>query len=351
MNKQALFALCSLVLLDAPILFSPFLAAQETTSADDAGEVFQRPKYVLPLPAQEATSAAGAGKYAGQKTTENSIPVELTNRELLANAKWTDAAFVQAITSGWERYTGTQHFENVEGVAGAREELYTKEIQMYGAVFSASVRRFKSDGAFEFVFVNKDSDSFSKDFREKFMSFAVKAWGAPSKDIDNLLSDKEMGTDSHDVEWLLGNTQIKFTFSGLDMYGRRISSICALIVTQNGKYPPLKDLIALKCEGQATTFAPGAPSETAPASSFVIIVDLNLNALLRQDKSHLGKITRTSEDYYAAEWQDKDTKNRFTINRKLGTFEWETTLLANENYRVVKRGNCEKVNLQTEPKF
>jgi hypothetical protein len=327
MNKQAPPALCSLVLLDALIIFSPFLAAQETTST------------------------AGTTKYAGQKTTENSIPVELTNRELLANAKWTDASFVQAITSGWERYTGTQHFENVELAAGAREELYTKEIQMYGTVFSASVRRFRSDGAFEFVFVNKDSDSFSKDFRENFMSFAEKAWGAPSKDIDTSFSDKEGGTESHDVEWLLGNTQIRFNFSGMDMYGRRIWTISALTITQNGKYPPLKDLIALKCEGQVTTFTPGAPSETIPASSFVIIVDLNENAFLRQDESILGKITRTSEDYYVAEWQDKDTTNRFTINRKLGTYEWETTPLAEENFRVVKRGNCERIDLQTGPKF
>jgi hypothetical protein len=213
------------------------------------------------------------------------------------------------------------------------------------------VRRFKSDGAFEFVFVDKDSDSFSKDFREKFMSFAVKAWGAPSKDIDTSHSDKEGGTDSHDVEWVLGNTQIKFTFAGMDIYGRWILGISTLTITQNGKYPPLKDLFALKCEGQATTFTPGAPSETLPASSFVIIVDLNENVLLRQDKSILGKITRTSEDYYVAEWQDKLRNNRFTINRKLGTFEWETTLLANENYRRVERGDCEKINLQTEPKF
>lgn len=327
MNKQALFALCSLAILDAPIMFSPSLAAQESTIA------------------------AGADKYAGQKTTENSIPVELTSRELLANAKWTDAAFIQAITSSWERYTGTQHFENEELAAGAREELYMKEIQMYGAVFSASVRRFKSDGAFEFVFVNKDSDSFSKDFRERFMSFAVKAWGAPTKDIDTSFSDKEGGTDSHDVEWLLGNTQIRFTFSGVDMYGSRISSICALTVTQNGKYPPLKDLIALKCEGQLTTFTPDAPSETVPASSFAIFVDLNDDALLRQDKSYLSKVTQTSEDYYVAAWQDKVRKNRFTINRKLGTYERETTLLTNENYRAVEQGNCEKIDLQAEPKF
>jgi hypothetical protein len=83
----------------------------------------------------------------------------------------------------------------------------------------------------------------------------------------------------------------------------------------------------------------------------VIIVDLNEGAILRQDRSLLGKITQTSEDYYVAEWQDKNTKNQLTINRKLGTYEWETTLLANENYRAVNRGNCEKTNLQTEPKF
>ena len=347
MNKQTLFTLCSLVLLGPPIVISPFLAAQETTSSGEAGQVFQRLKYIPHLPAQEAAGVADAS----QKTTENSIPVELTNRELLANVKWRDAAFVEAITPGWEIYTGTQHFENEERVAGAREELYTKKIQLNGAVFSASVRRFKSDGAFEFVFVSKDSDSYSKDFREKFMSFAVKAWGVPSKDIDTSFSDKEGGTDSHDVEWLLGNTQIKFTFSGMDMYSRRIWSICALIVTQNGKYPPLKDLIALKCEGQVTRFTTDAHSETIPASSFVILVDLNEDALLRQDKSHMGKITRTSEDYYVAEWQGKDTKNRFTITRKLGTYEWETTLLSNGNYQAVQRGNCEKINLQTGPKF
>jgi len=323
MSKRVLFTLCSLVPLVSPVAFSPFLAAQET---------------------------AGIA-HVVQKTAENAIPAELTNKELLENAKWTDAAFVQSIASGWERYTGTQHYENEDLNAGAREELYTKKIQMNGAVFYASVRRFKSDGVFEFVFVNVDSDSPSKDFRKKFMSFALKAWGAPSKDVDTSFSDNEGGTDSHSVEWLLGNTQIKFDFSGVDMYGRRISSICALIVTQNGKYPPLKDLIALKFEGQVTTSTPDAPSETVPASSFVVFIDPNENALRRQDKSLLGKITRTSEDYYLAEWQDKVRKNRIAINRKLGTYEWEITILANKDFRSIERGKCEKINLQTEPKF
>jgi hypothetical protein len=297
-----------------------------------------------------------------QEGAENvvQIPPEFKNKELLENIKWTDPVYIQAITSGWDKYTGSQYFENAELVGGAREVLYTKEMQEYGAAFSATLRRFKSDGVFEFVFVSKGDDALPKDFREKFMNYAVKAWGAPLKDIDTSLTDKEGGTDSHDVEWVLGNTQVKFTFSGVDMYGRRISSLCALIVTQNGKYPPLKDLIPLKCEGQSRLFGFDDSAETMPELPFIVLLDLNDNRVLRRDKSILGKITQVSDDYFIAEWQDKDTKtgpapilkaNRLTIDRKLGTYEWKGTLVANKSQGKISSGSCEKVNFQMEPKF
>ena len=360
MKKLVPLALCFLVLLAAPVIVSPILAAQEATSADEAGKAFQRPSYAPLLRGQNATSAADPSKDLGQKAAESSIPAEFTDRAVLASANWTDVAFVHAIASGWDRYTGTQPFENKEVSGGAREVLYAKEIQISGGIFSATVRRFNSDGVFEFVFVGKDDATFSRDFREKFMSSALTKWGTPFKDVDTSLTEKEGSTDSHDVEWVIGNTQIKFTFSGMDMYGRRTSTLCALVITRNGKYPPLKDLIALKCEGQSRLFGFEDPTVVTPDLPFVVVVNLNDNSLLRRDKSILGKITQASEDYFVAEWQDEDTKtapapvpktNELIIDRKLGTYEWKTTLLANKSQGKVSSGNCEKTNLQMDEKF
>jgi hypothetical protein len=266
------------------------------------------------------------------------IPTEFKNKEFLANAKWTDLAFIQGITSNWDSYTGKQDMEG-------KEVLRKKEIQIYGAVFSAEARRFISDGVFEFVFVNND---FSKDFREKFVRYAVETWGVPSKHIDYSWG----GDDNHDMEWLLKNTYIKFNIFGVEMYNSWIPGICVLIITQQGKYAPLKELITLKCEGQRRLFGFRDSTETTAVTPFIVFVDLNYNRLLRRDRSTLGKITQASDDYFISEWQEKNRKHRFIIDRKLGTYEWKTTLLeSNKNYGAVDWGHCEKSNLQIEPKF
>ena len=77
--------------------------------------------------------------YGHLTWAENSIPVEFNDRALLTNAKWSDAAFVEAITSNWERYTGTQELEG-------KEVLRITEVQICGTAFSVEARRFKSDG-------------------------------------------------------------------------------------------------------------------------------------------------------------------------------------------------------------
>jgi hypothetical protein len=276
---------------------------------------------------------------------ENSIPAEFSNRELLSNAKWTDAAFVQAITSNWDRYTGTQDFDG-------EEVLREKEIKIYGVVFTVQARRFNSDGVFEFVFMNKDH--FLRDFREQFVSYGVKTWGAPLKSIDDSWGGKGQGIDSCEIEWLLGNTHIKFGMFGAITDDRWFPGACYLRITKQGKHALLKDLIALKCEGQRRLFGFKDSTEIIPVSPFVVLVDLNDNTLRRRDRSTWGKITEASEDYFVAEWQEKDKtfKHRFTIDRKLGTYEWKMTPLEpNKNYGGVNWGNCVKTNLQMEPKF
>jgi hypothetical protein len=184
------------------------------------------------------------------------------------------------------------------------------------------------------------------------VSYGVKTWGVPLKNIDYSWRGKENSVDSHDVEWLLGNTHIKFGIFGAEMYDSWISGLCILIITQQGKYALLKDLVALKCEGQKRLVGFEDSTKIIPVSPFVVLVDLNHNELLRRDRSTLGKITQASEDYFVAEWQEKDRKDRFTIDRKLGTYEWRTTLLKpNKTYGAVNWGNCEKTNLQIEQKF
>lgn len=90
---------------------------------------------------------------------------------------------------------------------------------------------------------------------------------------------------------------------------------------------------------------------------FIVFVDLNHNLLLRRDKTTLGKITQASDDYFISEWEDKDTKHRFVIDRKLGTYEWNFTLLEPKPKKyygvdgVVNWGKCEKTNVEREPKF
>lgn len=273
------------------------------------------------------------------------IPIEFTSSDFLENAKWTDESFIQRITSSWNSYTGKQ---GVEGV----ESLYEKEIQIYDALFSVEARRFISDGVFEFLFLNKGN--ISKSFREKFMSYAVKTWGVPSKNIDYSGSGKERNVH-HETEWLLKNTRIRFAIMGAEMYNSWIPGLCILSITQQGKFPPLKELIALKCEGQRRFFGFRDSMETTLVKPFIIFVDLNLNLLRRRDKSIMGKITQTSDDYFMSEWEDKKTKHSFVIDRKLGTYEWKTTLLGPlEPYKssgAVESGNCEKINLQIEPKF
>jgi len=271
------------------------------------------------------------------------IPIEFKNRDFLTNAKWTDASFIQRITSSWDSYTGKQDLEG-------KEVLRKKGIQIYDAVFSVEARRFISDGVFEFVFMDKGG--FSKDFREKFIGYAVKAWGAPSKNIDYSWSGKESSVDNHEMEWLLKDTYIRFTIFGAEMYNSWIPGFCVLLITQQGKYAPLKELITLRCEGQRRLFGFRDSTETTTVNPFIIFVDLNYNRLLRRDRSTLGKITQTSDDYFISEWEDKDRKHRFVIDRKLGTYEWKTTTLEpNKNYGAVNWGNCEKTNLQKEPKF
>jgi hypothetical protein len=268
------------------------------------------------------------------------IPIEFTNRDFLENAKWTDASFFHRITAGWDTYTGDQ------GIEG-KEVLFTKNIQIYDVVFSVDAMKFISDGVFVFVF--KQESHFSKDFREKFMNYAVKTWGAPSKNIDYSGSGKERSVH-HETEWLLKNTHIRFTIMGAEMYNSWIPGLCILFITQQGKFPPLKELITLKCEGQRRFFGFRDSTEITREKPFVIIVDLNHNTLRRRDKSRLGEITQTSDDYFISEWEDKDTKHRFVIDRKLGTYEWKITQ-PDKNWGMVNWGNCQKTDVQLEPKF
>lgn len=271
------------------------------------------------------------------------IPTQFTNRELLTNARWSDGAFFQAIVSSWDKHTVTQDLEG-------KEVLRKREAQICGTTFSVEARRFQSDGVFEFVFIHKDG--FPKDFRQKFVSYGVKTWGVPLKSIDYSWRGKENSVDDHEVEWLLGKTHIKFSIFGAEMYDSWIPGLCLLVITQQGKYALLKDLIALKCEGQKRLFGFKDSTEVTPVSPFVIFVDLNHNALLRRDRSVLGKIGTASDEYFMAEWREKDRKHRFTIDRKLGTYEWETTPIeSSKKYGAVNWGKCEKTNLQIEPKF
>lgn len=269
------------------------------------------------------------------------IPIELNNKELLMDLNWKDAIFIQGITSSWDSYTEKQWTE-------IKEVLRKKEIQIYGSNFYAESRRFISDGVFEFAFFNKDE--FSKDFRKKFMSYAEKTWGTPSKNIDRSWSGKKDSIDSCYTEWFLKNTHIKFTIFGAEMDNHWISGLCVLTITQQGKYAPLKDIMALKCEGQMSDFTDS--TKITPVPPFVILVDLNDNALFRRNRSLLGKITQASDDYLISEWHDKDVENKIVIDRKLDTYEWVKVFsVSNKIYRAVNWGKCEKTDLQIEPKF
>lgn len=272
------------------------------------------------------------------------IPAELRNKEFLEKVKWTDATFFQKITSSWDKYTGKQ---DIKG----KEILREKEIQIYGTVFSVQARRF-SDGTFEFAFDTKDS--FSKDFQEKFLSYAIKTWGTPLKSIDNSWRGKEMSTEHHEMEWLLKNTHIKITTLGTQVFDSWVPHFCILLITQEGKYVPLKDPIALKCEGQKKLFGLPNSAEITPVSAFIVLVDLNRKHLLRRDKSSIGEITEVTEEHFISEWTDKTKgfKHRFFIDRKLGTYEWKTTSLeSGKNYGMVDWGNCEKIDLELKQKF
>ena len=180
----------------------------------------------------------------------------------------------------------------------------------------------------------------------------LKTWGEPIKSIDNSWRGKEESFDENKTEWLIGNTHIKFSVFGAQIHDTWIPGICALRITKQGKYPLLKDLIALKCEGQRRLFGFKDSTEIIPVSPFVVLVDLNDNKLLRRDRSTMGKITQASDDYFVAEWQDKNIKNSFTIDRKLGTYEWKATSLeSKKSSGAVNWSRCEKTNLQMEPKF
>ena len=283
--------------------------------------------------------------FSGLVWAENpvEIPAELRNKEFMEKARWTDATFFQKITSNWDKYTGTQ---SIEG----KEMLYEKKIQIYGADFSVSARRF-SDGVFEFVFSN--TSSFSKDFREKFVSYAIKTWGMPSKNIDNSYGAGLV--QQVDMEWLLKGTQIKLGLFGAKMFeGTKenpdgwVSGLCVLTITQQGKYAPLKDLIALKCEGQQQFFD---SKEITPVSPFIIFVDLNHNQFLRSDRSLMQKITQISDDYFMAQWMGKNNlKNELIIDRKLGTYQWKMSD-SKSGLGANNWGKCEKTDLNLQPKF
>jgi hypothetical protein len=271
------------------------------------------------------------------------IPAQLKDKNFLTSVKWTDANIVLEIASGWDKYIGKQ------GIEG-KETLREKDIQIYGTKFSVEVRKFVSDGVFEFVFINKGD--FPKDLREKFMNYAVETWGVPLKNIDYSSGDQKNGLDNHEVEWLLSDTHIKFISIGAQLYGKWVSTLFILIITQQGKYPLLKDLIGLKCDGQKRLFGFEDSTQITPVSPFVILIDLNHNSLRRRNKSTIGKITQVSNDYFISEWNEKDKKHRFVIDRKLGTYEWKTTPLeSTKNYGAIEWGNCEKTNLHLEPKF
>ena len=280
--------------------------------------------------------------FDGLAYAENPIPSQFTDRALLAKAKWTDMTFVKSIAGSWDKYNGTQDLQ-------VKEILNTTKIGIYGVTFDVQMRRYFSDGTFEFVFVDKDS--FLRDFRQQFLTYAIKTWGEPIKNIDYSLRNKEESFDDYETEWLLGDTHIRFNFSGSQIGDKWVPLFCVLFITKKGEYPLLKDLIALKCEGQRrlTGFKDSGIVQISP---FVVIVDLNHNRLRRRDRSTLGKITQASDDYFVAEWQDKNIKSNFTIDRKLGTYKWESTSLESEkNYGAVNWGSCEKTNLQMEPKF
>jgi hypothetical protein len=272
------------------------------------------------------------------------IPHEFTDRELLTNTKWTEETFFQGITSNWDTYTGEQGLEG-------KDVLRSAEMEICGVIFSVKAARFKSDGVYQFIFSTEPGESFPKDFREKFMGCAEKTWGVPFKDIDYSREVKEGSVDNHDTEWDLGNTVISFSYFGAEIYGGWVPGLCLFQITQSGKYPPLKDLICLKCEGQRKFSGREQGNEIEPVNPFVIFVDLNRNEILRQDKSELEKIVKVSQDYFVAEQQEKDLKSTFTIDRKLGTYELRIASAVNAAYGMNEWGKCEKIDLPAQPKF
>jgi hypothetical protein len=272
------------------------------------------------------------------------IPHEFTDRALMTNMKWAEETVFQRIISKWDTYTGEQGFKD-------KDVLRTAEIKICEVAFSVEAVRFKADGVYQFIFSTKPGESFPKDFREQFMEYAGKIWGPPSKDIDYSSEVKEGRVDSHMVEWDLGNTIISFTYFGAEMYDGWVPGLCLFQITQSGKYPQLKDLICLKCEGQRKFSGFGQANRIESASPFVIFVDLNNNAIRRRDKSVWESIVQVSEDYFVAEQQQKDFKDTFTIDRKLGTYERRRTFAVNAEYEIREWGKCERIDLPTQPKF
>ena len=335
--------------------------AQRSAPPASDEKVNQGCEGVAPAPTAKASVGAPRDSAQAALQAKNSavvpIPHEFTDRALMTNTKWTEEAFFQRITPNWVAYTGEQGWKE-------KDVLRTAKMEICGVVFSVKAVRFKSDGVYQFIFMT--DERFPKDFRERFMGYAGKIWGVPSKDIDYSGEYKEGGVDSHDssvdshdTEWDLGNTVISFSYFGAEMYGLVanptyhwwIPGLCLFVITESGKIPPLKDLISLKCEGQRKVSGLEQGSGIEPVSSFVIFVDLNHDAILRRDKSVMWKNMQVSHDYFVAEDQEKDVKHTFTIDRKLGTYKWRVTSTVNAAYEMNEWGNCEKIDLPTQPKF
>jgi hypothetical protein len=284
---------------------------------------------------------------SGLVWAENSveIPIEFTNRNFLTNIRWTDTNLIQKVISNWDMYSEKQ------GIEG-KEILRKKGIKIYDVMFLVEARKFTSDNVFEFVF--NTENGFSQDFREQFMSYAVKTWGQPSTHIDYSWGGKVDAFVSHEVDWFIKDTHIRFDFSGAVLDGHWFPGFCLFFITQKGKYDPLKELIALKCEGKSQLFGFPDRREITPVNAFIVFVDLKNKQLLRRDRSPLGKITEATDEHFISEWTDKtkDQKHRFFIDRKLGTYEWKTTPSeSGKNYGAVNWGNCEKTDPQLQQKF
>lgn len=249
------------------------------------------------------------------------LPRILTDPTLLASRTWKSDTGLEKAVSDWPLYEGKQEFDD-------KTVVRRGQVQVAGVVLEADYRIRVKDSYAEVVLIGPadknggPADKFDAPMCIRFSEWTAPMLGVPSKVIDlSSPVEKDNAILDIDADWLLGETRVKLSCSGVKLDGKFLSGVVMVTYGHHTMQKALEDLIYIECSSTRKFVGRSAEGRGATEEAPVrFMINPNDGTVRRWDKSTIGKTQRYSDEDIVTTWGNEERSFQLRLDRRAGSY-------------------------------